>query len=48
MKALAKTIREVKQTSDLAISIVRIEQPVLAAWTDSTLYGAEGEVIDND
>ena len=34
---LARVVKEVKQTADLALRIVPIKNPVLGAWTDSAL-----------
>ena len=46
LRQLAGTIREGNETSDLAISVVAVPSPVVAA-SDRALYGAEGDVIDN-
>ena len=45
---LGKIVREVKSTADFAIRTQPIENPVCAVWSDSALYGAEGELLDND
>ena len=48
LKDLAKVTREMKSTSDTALRIRPMENMVVAAYTDSSLYGSEGEVIDRD
>jgi len=48
LKDLAKVIKEVKSTSEMHIMIRPVENMVVAAYTDSSLYGSEGEIIDND
>jgi len=45
---LGRVIREVKSTADFALRIRPIENPVVAAWTDSALYGAEGELLEDE
>ena len=47
LKALSKAIRSVKSTASIAIRIRLIEKPCLAVWSDSSLYGSRGEVIDD-
>ena len=47
-KELAKTIREIKASAEVGIVIQPIDDPVLAVWTDSSLYGSEGEPLDQD
>ena len=48
LKNLSKTIREVKSTADLALTIQPISDPVVAVFSDSSLYGATGELIECD
>ena len=48
LKDLVKVVREVKDTSDVVIKIRPVKNMVIAAYTDSSLYGSEGELIDND
>ena len=45
---LGRVIREVKSTSDFSLRIRPIHNPVVGAWSDSALYGAEGELLDCD
>ena len=45
---LGRVIKEVKETASFAIKIRPIKDPIIGCWTDSALYGAEGELIDND
>ena len=48
-KALHKSIQTIKSTSDLGIKIRKIENPCLATWSDSSLYGSMGEPLgDSD
>ena len=44
---LGKIIHEVKATADFCLRIQKIENPVVGAWTDSALYGAEGELLES-
>ena len=37
-----------KQTADVSLRIRYIEDPVVGAWTDSALYGAEGELLNGE
>ena len=48
LRDLAKTIKEVKDTSDVVVKIRPIQNMIVAAYTDSSLYGSSGELIDND
>ncbi len=48
LKDLSKVIREVKSTTEVAVKIRPIENMVVAAFSDSALYGAEGEIIERD
>ena len=48
LKSLAKTVKEVKASADLCLRILPIDNPVLGVWTDSSLYGSTGELIDAD
>ena len=45
---LGRTIKEVKETAGFSLRIVPISNPCIGAWTDSALYGAEGETFDRD
>ena len=42
---LGRVIKEVKEASNFSLRIRPIHNPVLANYTDSALYGAEGEII---
>ena len=48
LKDLAEVIKEVKSTADVSVKIRPIQNMVVAAYTDSALYGAEGEIIERD
>ena len=41
-------IRELKKSSDLVLRIVRVENAVLAAWTDSSLCGSDSDPLEID
>ena len=41
-------MKEVKQAADVSLRIIRIDNPVLGAWTDSALYGSEADLLDYD
>ena len=45
---LSRVVKEVKQTADFSLRIRYIEDPVVGAWIDSALYGAEGELLDGE
>ena len=45
---LGKVVKEVKATADFSLRIRPIKNPCIAIYTDSSLYGAEGELIDGD
>ena len=45
---LVKVVKEVKDIADTVIKIRKIENMVVAAFTDSSLYGSEGELILDD
>ena len=45
---LGRIIKEVKATASFSLRIRPISNPILGAWTDSALYGTEGEVLDPD
>ena len=45
---MAKAVKEVKASADLCLRILPIDIPVLGVWTDSSLYGSTGELIDAD
>ena len=45
---LGRTIKEVKDTSAFSLRVVPIANPCIGVWTDSALYGAEGEQFDRD
>ena len=47
-KDLVKVVIEVKDTADTVIEIRKIDNMVVAAFTDSSLYGSEGELIPDD
>ena len=42
---LGRIIRDVKETASFALRIRPIKEPVIACWSDSALYGAEGELL---
>ena len=48
MKDLSKTIKEIKDTAATSIMIRPVQNMIVAAYTDSSLYGSEGELIHND
>ena len=37
-----------KSTADVELTLQPMTNPVWGAWTDSSLYGAAGELIEND
>ena len=45
---LGRIIKEVKTTSSFPLRFRPIANPCIGAWTDSALYGAEGEFFDED
>ena len=47
-KDLAKVVREVKSTPEVVIKIRPVENMCVCAYTDSSLYGSEGELIPDD
>ena len=47
LKELKKVIDEVKATADAILRIRPLEEPILGAFTDSGLYGAEGEPLSD-
>jgi len=47
-KDLAKVVKEVKDTADTVIKIRPVQNMVVAAFTDSSLYGSQGELIPDD
>ena len=46
-KALAKSVRQLKNTSHVGITIKKIVNPCVMVWTDSSLYGSSGELLDD-
>ena len=47
-KDLVRVVQEVKDTAETFIKIRPIKNMVVAAFTDSSLYGSEGELIPDD
>ena len=47
-KDLVKVVQEVKDTAETYIKIKPIKNMVVAAYTDSSLYGSEGDLIPDD
>jgi len=45
---LGRIVKEVKETASFGLRIRPIKNACVGAWTDSALYGAEGEVYDDD
>ena len=41
-------LRELRETADVVLKVKKIEDPVIAVWTDSGLFGARGEQMDED
>ena len=46
-KALAKSLKYLKATSEIGIRIVKIDNPCVGVWTDSALCGAQGEGLED-
>ena len=47
-KDLVKVVKEVKDTADVVVKIRPIKNMVVGAFTDSSLYGSQGELIPDD
>jgi len=47
-KDLVKVVKEVKDTADVVIKIRPIQNMAVGAFTDSSLYGSQGELIPDD
>ena len=47
-KGLSKVVREVKASAEVGLRLRPIAKPVIGVWTDSSLYGANGELADPD
>ena len=47
-RELARVLRELRDTAGDVLKIKAIEDPVDAVWTDSSLFGAQGEQMPDD
>ena len=45
---LSRVVKEVKQTAEFSLRVRYIKDPVVGAWADSALCGAEGELLDGE
>ena len=48
LRHLVKVMNEVKATADAAIKVTEVRNAALAVWTDSGLYGNNGELLELD
>ena len=48
LQGFGEVVKEVNGTADTVIKIRKIDNMIVAAFTDSSLYGSEGELIPDD